>query len=343
MRKFLHTGLVLTVLVAGAWYYLHGVLPRPLPEFEISGQTMGTSYRVIVVNPEEKELDTLGQQVQERLAGIEARYTTWKADSELSRLNTARPDAWHPVSGEFCNTLSGALAVSRQTDGAYDPTVGYLVALWGFASYEEPKSVPDQSAIDAAMANTGYRRVQLDCENQQILKHGNVSIDLSGYVKGFAADEILMLLNQAGIYAALVEVGGEIATLRSNRSPGWRIAIETPGMPETRPPDVIHLYSQGIATSGDYRNYFEVDGVRYSHVIDPASGRPVSHDTVSVSVVADSTMEADAWATALLVMGTERGLEAAEKNSIAAFFVDRVGDTLTTASSSGFDRFSDSR
>ncbi|MDG2375969.1 MAG: FAD:protein FMN transferase, partial [Woeseiaceae bacterium] len=218
------------------------------------------------------------------------------------------------------------------------PTVGYLVTLWGFDDYEDPKSLPDQSAIKAAIADTGYRRVQVDCENQQVRKHGNVSIDLSGYVKGFAADEIRMLLNQADIYAALVEIGGEVAALRSNRSPGWRIAIETPGMPNTRPLDVVRLYSQGIATSGNYRNYYEVDEVRYSHVIDPASGLPVRHNTVSVSVVADSTMEADAWATALLVMGTERGLEAAEKNRIAAFFVDRVGDTLTTTSSTGFDK-----
>ncbi|MDG2376386.1 MAG: FAD:protein FMN transferase, partial [Woeseiaceae bacterium] len=124
MNKLLHIVLVLAVLIVGAWYYLQGVLPEPLPEFVLSGQTMGTSYRVIVVNPEEGQLDTLGQQVQERLAEIEVRYSTWKPDSELSRLNIARPDTWHPVSREFCDTLSGALAVSKQTDGAYDPTVG---------------------------------------------------------------------------------------------------------------------------------------------------------------------------------------------------------------------------
>lgn len=331
--------LVAAGILVGAYLYLQRPDPEQ-PEFELSGRTMGTTYNVIVVGPGEKQLEVLGPAIQARLDELEARYSTWDDASELSELNRAPADEWVPASAELCAVLEDALAISRFSDGAFDPTIGPLVQLWGFASNSTLSSRPGPALVDDAMAKVGYRRLQVDCDNTRVRKSANVSVDLSAYAKGYAADQIGQLLLSAGITGFLVEVGGEVAVHggRGNGEP-WRVAVEAPDAASARPIGVIRPASRaGIATSGDYRNFHEIDGERYSHIVDPRTGYPVRHATAAVTVVAEFAAEADAWATALLVLGSEKGLELADRQHIAALFVERTDDGFATHASRAFER-----
>ena len=338
MSKRAKIALVTVGLLVGAYLYLQERKPVPLTEFEISGPTMGTTYRIIVAGPEERHIGDLGSSIQQMLDGIESRFSTWNENSELSQLNQAPTEEWVSVSPDLCNVLGNATEVARLSEGAFDPTVGHLVGLWGFTSNEDPVLLPNPSAVDAALANTGYQYLHTDCVNHRVRKDRNLSLDLSGFVKGYAVDQVAQHLIKVNAHSFLVEVGGEVFAYRGNRQRSWRIGIAAPGLSDNDPVDVIPVNSQGVATSGNYMNFFEIDGERYTHIIDPTTGYPVQHDTASVTVVAETAAEADAWATALLVLGSEKGLTAAQQRGIAAMFVDLREDDVVIRRSRVFDR-----
>lgn len=296
---------------------------------------MGTRYAVKLVAPEpDFDSEAVRRRIEDRLRAINASMSTYLADSELSQLNDFPAGEPYTVSRELMTVLSLSEDLVHATGGAFDPTVGPVVDLWGFG----PRTIqrrPDEAQVHDALTQVGWREhVRLDSAASTILKtSAAVRIDLSAIAKGYAVDEILALLREARLENALVEVGGELRAMGA-RDPAsgssWRVGIESP-LPsdDLRAHRILPLMDRAIATSGDYRNFYEADGVRYSHTIDPQTGRPVTHRGASVTVVARDCATADALATALLVMGPDDGFSWAERNGVAALFLAYAPPTAT--------------
>lgn len=291
------------------------------------GETMGTRWRVNVVAGKRADLARLHALAQARLDAIVAQMSTWRPDSDICRYNRADAGTWHELPQDFFDVLQCALRIADASDGAYDPTVGALVALWGFGADGGMRRVPDARKIDAACERSGWRRVELRAGSRSVLQPGGVSLDLSAIAKGYGADAVATALRGAGIAAALVEVGGELYGYgRKPDGSAWRVLVETPDDDDTQAPCVLTLDDRAAATSGDRWHRFEHAGEVYAHTLDPRSGRPVARAAASVTVVADDAMQADAWATALTVMGIEAGHAFASAQGLAARFLARTAD-----------------
>ncbi|TDG14004.1 FAD:protein FMN transferase [Seongchinamella unica] len=306
---------------------------------KLGGQTMGTTWSVTLLLPSGSALDE--QQIQADvgalLESVNASMSTYRADSEISRFNRSEVGQWFPVSDGFYQVLSAAMAIGWQSGGAYDVTVGPLVNLWGFGPPGEAPEPPAEAAINSAMARVGQDYLQVDGEGQRLRKDTDVYLDFSSIAKGFAVDEIARYLTGEGISNYMVEVGGEMRLSgHSPRGDSWRIAIEQPEVGKMGIARTIYLGNVAVATSGDYRNFFEVDGVRYSHSIDPRSGQPVAHELVSVTVVHPSAMLADAWATALTVLGEQEALTVAQAQGLAVYLIQRQGQGFSSRYSEAF-------
>ena len=293
-----------------------------------SGSTMGTTYTVKLAQlPDGVSLEQLGERADATLERINALMSTYRQDSEISRFNSSVDTGWQPVSAETGTVIAAALEVSHSTGGAFDITVGPLVDLWGFGPAGERDRLPSAAEIARARQRVGFRKLALRTAPPALRKtDAGVHIDLSAIAKGYAVDRLAELLESVGAHDYLVEIGGELrAGGRKPDGAPWRVAIERPDRGGTGIQRVIALEQAGMATSGDYRNFREIDGERYAHTIDPATGRPVRHTLASVSVVHGSTMYADAMATALMVMGPDHGYAFAESQGLAALFVRRAG------------------
>ena len=303
----------------------------PLPVHELTGGAMGTSFSVkVVAPPDGLDTEALRRDVEATLAETEQSMSTYIPDSELSRFNASDETGWQPVSRTLCAAIDEAQAISTLTGGAFDVTVGPLVDLWGFGPGDQVTQPPAKDRIATVMAGVGNALLHADCSMPAVRKDvAGLRVDLSAFAKGLGVDRIAALLDGYGIDNYLVEIGGELRMRGTNaRDENWSIAIETPVAAARSVHTILSLTDSAMATSGDYRNYFEHDGTFYSHTIDPRSGYPISHDAASVTVVADTTAMADALATALLVLGPGAGLELAARERIAAFFLLRIGDTI---------------
>lgn len=297
------------------------------PVLALRGTTMGTSYSVQVVDPPPAlDQTALAGDIEARLDRINALMSTYRPDSELSRFNAGESEDWFSVSPELVAVVLAAQGVSRASDGAFDVTVGPLVNLWGFGPSPTAEALPAGSEIQAALARVGWQHLRVRAQPPALNKaRAGLEVDLSAIAKGYAVDQLAALLKSQGIADYLVEIGGELRARGLNgRGLPWQIAIERPEAGRRAVFRVVALRDQGMATSGDYRNFVEIDGVHYSHTIDPKTGRPVGHRLASVTVIAESTMRADAWATALLVLGPERGLALAERQGLAALFIEHA-------------------
>ena len=230
--------------------------------------------------------------------------------------------------------------VSFMTQGAFDITVGPLVNLWGFGPANQETELPTDEEITAAQANVGYEMLETDCDHSVMRKaSAAIYIDLSGWAKGYAVDQIAQLLDEQGLTNYLVEIGGELRARGHNAEQSkFAIAIEKPLQDNTMEYDVVHLSDVSVATSGDYRNFFEHDGKRYSHSIDPRTGRPVNDELAGVTVISTKTAYADAVATAFLVLGPEDGHALAEKLRIAAYFLVRTETGIEEKTTSQFEQ-----
>ncbi|MCZ6829666.1 MAG: FAD:protein FMN transferase [Gammaproteobacteria bacterium] len=298
-----------------------GQAPGPVT---LQGPTMGTRYHVTLVAGSET-IDPAQMQagIDAVLDTIEDSMSSWRDDSEISRFNRAPPGKWWPVSAGFLEVFSLARQVTLASDGAYDVSVAPLVELWGFGP-GAGASIPGQAQIDAAMQRVGEAYVDMDVPGQRLRKQRPLALDFSSIAKGYGVDKLGQWLEQQGHVNYMVEIGGEIRVRgHSPRGTPWRIAIEKPEPVAREAVAVLEITDQAVATSGDYRNFFEVDGVRYSHSIDPRKGRPVRHQLVSVTVVHRSTTLADAWATALIVLGPEQALKTALRESLAVYLISR--------------------
>ena len=305
----------------------------------LSGATMGTSWSVIYaaaadIDASPKALQAL---VEDELLQINQALSTYIADSEISQVNALPNDEPVVLSPRFALVLEEALAVGQLTDGAYDVTVGPLVDLWGFGASSRTSEPPAASAISAAKALVGAGQLSWDASSSTLRRPGGMRIDLSSVAKGYAVDRLSELLAERGIVDSLVEIGGELRASGQRPEGGpWRLAVESPDPAQARFIEALSVSNVAVATSGDYRNFFEHQGRRYSHLVDPRTGYPVAHELVSVTVVDASCMRADALATALLVLGLDRAISLAEEQGIAAHFVSRGESALEVHYTSRF-------
>lgn len=291
----------------------------------LQGATMGTGWSLRYVSPAAWSRESVQAAVQARLDALVGEMSHWDARSDLNRYHAAAAGSWYALPGDCFTVLQAALVLAAETDGAYDPTAGALVDLWGFGPPGPVTAPPSPATLAAARARSGWRRVQLDTCTRSALQAGGVQLDLSSIAKGYAVDAISRVLADLGLEHHLVEIGGELRGqgLKPDGQPWW-VQLEVPPAPGLPLPEmVVALHGLAIATSGDYRQGFTHAGRHYSHTLDPRSGAPVQHDLAAVTVLHAEALQADALATALMVLGLEDGLACAEQRGIAARFVQR--------------------
>ena len=292
--------------------------------FNYSGPTMGTSFSIKVSQlPKGVKTYRLETLIQKRLAEINQSMSTYIKDSEISLINSSQSTNTQFISPGLFTVIETAQEISRLSDGAFDITVGPLVNLWGFGPDKVSYQAPDAEDIQQALSNTGYDKIILTTRLLTLSKKiPELSIDLSALAKGYAVDEVAKLLEKQGITNYMVEIGGELFLKGKNlQDENWRIAVEKPNAEKRELQRVLPISDIAMATSGDYRNFFEQDGQRFSHTIDPRTGYPIKHKLASVTVLSDTTMKADAWATTLMVLGEEEGYKIAEQQELAAYFI----------------------
>jgi len=308
--------------------FVIGCAPAPEhPVLVLQGTTMGTFYNIqVVALPLAVEPQALRDKIASELDQVESRMSTYRDDSEISGFNRSRTTDWFSVSPELAELVKEALRTSAASTGAFDPTVGPLVNLWGFGPDGETDTPPTEAEIAEAKARVGYRKLSVRAIPPALRKsEPTLYLDLSAIAKGYGVDRLADLFDVIGITDYLIEIGGELRGRGYNgQGRPWRIAIERPS-PEGRSVHKILALSDGaMATSGDYRNFFEHAGRHYSHTIAPETGHPVTHRLASVTVLAPRAVRADALATAFLVLGPELGVALAESLGIPALFIVRT-------------------
>lgn len=310
---------------------------------------MGTQYHISWVSTQtgsasvEVESQSIQLGVDELLLNINKSMSTYDKNSELSVINQTFNSDWQDISVDLYRVLMMAMQVNVQSLGAFDVTVGPLVNVWGFGPVKSTDEAPKDKVVENALKQVGAGAINLrqrDESYQLKLKHPRY-IDLSAIAKGYAVDVLGRYLQMQRIDNYLVEIGGEILT--HGTKPGgqsWRVAIEAPNDQGRSAQLILPLDNLGLATSGDYRNFFQQDGRRYSHTLDGRTGYPVQHGLASVSVLHSSVAMADAWATALTVLGAKEGLRLANEYDLAAFFIQRTESGFEQYSSRQFEQLS---
>ena len=321
---------------------LSGCGQRPAAMIELDGPTMGTYYSVKVARPPEGLTESdLRQAVEAVLARVIGEISTYEPNSELSRLNANPSTDWIPVSANLLAVIAEGQRIAALTGGVFDVTIGPLVNLWGFGPERRPDRLPTASEIQAARERVGWRKLELRDSPPAVRKaRGDLYIDLSSLGEGYGADRIAAWLDEHGAADYMVAIAGAIRTKGVNaKGRPWGIAIEQPLPDQRAVHQVLPISNRSVSTSGDYRNFFEKDGKRYSHEIDPMTGAPVDRKLGSVTVVGEEAMVVDGLATALMVLGEERGPALAESHGIAAYFIVRDGDQFTGMGSSAFQTY----
>ncbi len=298
----------------------------------LSGETMGSTYEVRIAG--EGLDDALRGRVEaliaKSLAEIDLWFSTWRPDSEVSRFNAQRDTEPFPVASQTANLVALSTELGKRSGGAFDITVGPLVARWGFGHAAQVANPPSNSEIDDYLSRIGAEMVNVsgaDSGSGGFLQKGDpgVEIDLSAIAPGHAADYLAAGLNALDRRDFLVDIGGEIYAAGNRPGGGpWRVAIEEPSEDVRRVHSVVELSNQGLATSGDYRAFYIEDGRRISHTIDPRTGRPIDNGMASATVIAPNVATADAWATAVMVLGPRDGLALTEQWNLAAMTLSRT-------------------
>lgn len=309
--------------------------PSPSPSLiKLSGPTMGTQYLVQLPSlPPGENPERLRAEVEHELAAVNAAMSTYIDDSEISRFGSHRENDWFGVSPTTAKVVREALRIGELTGGAFDITVAPIVDRWGFGSDRRRDGIPSPQEISALLTHTGFNKVAVR-ETPPALrkKTAKLRVDLSGIAKGYAVDAIAELLESKGIHDYWVDIGGDLRVAGRRGKRAWRSGIEKPTEGGGRAVlKIIELSDRAMATSGDYRNFFVRDGRRFSHTIDPRTGSPVTHKLASVSVIAPTCMEADALATAFLVLGPDDGYNLASKLGVPAYFIVRTTDEVRTS------------
>ncbi len=290
--------------------------------FSLSGATMGTRYSAVFYAVGGVDQATLQADLQQAVEQVDQQMSTWNPASTLMQLNAAPLGQWFSLPEELLWVLTTALRISVESDDAFDIGVGALVSACGFGPQAAAERLPGRQP-------RARQALEVDVARRAVRKHAAISLDLNGIAKGFAVDQLARCLERHGIQAYLLGIDGEMraAGLKADGSP-WLVALEKPLKGRREVLGALELHDTAIATSGDYRHWRERDGRVYSHTMDPHSGAPLLSTLTSVSVLCTSCMYADAWATALLVLGVERGTELAKAHGLSVIFVQREGDAL---------------
>lgn len=339
MQKIKLAGLLLLLLL------VVGCESSSVNELELlsfTGTTMGTTYSVKFTAAAVGSFNVLflKDKVDSVLVEVNRQMSTYIPESEISLFNTRRETEWYKISPDFARVLSVAMEVSEQSGGAFDITVSPLINLWGFGPQIHENEIPTDEDILQSKKFVGYWNLTVDTKNNRIKKSiPELTIDLSAIAKGFGVDKVAEYLEERGFKNYMVEIGGEVRTKGHPATASeWKIGISTPddnfGIQK-----VLHLNDISVATSGDYRNYFERDGVRYSHTIDPNTGKPITHNLASVSVMHPSCMYADAYATAMSVMGAEKAMEFAEKTGLDIYLLKKEAKEFIEGQTKGMDKY----
>lgn len=306
-----------------------GTMAPPLRSIE--GFAQGTTYHISYWHRMPIDNDNLAALVSNRLADIDASMSSYRTDSTLEQFNQQRTTEPKAVGAEIVHLVRQGLRVSQASDGCYDLTIKPLFELWGFT--KDQFSVPEKQAFRNALEEVGMVNVTV-VDNTHLQKQTPaLQIDLSSIAQGYSVAEVSKVLERQGIVNYLVEIGGELVA-KGNKPDGtsWRVAIEKP-LPEQRSIEKIITVGRSatplaVMTSGTYRHFFDAGRTRYSHVLDARTGIPVTHNTVSVTVLYPDASAADAWSTALLCLGSHAGMAVADDNGIAALFIDQMDDGL---------------
>jgi FAD:protein FMN transferase len=321
---------------------LGGCGKMPEEPLHLSGPTMGTYYDVKIAQyPAGIPDESIQRGIEEVLGKVVAEISTYDASSELSRLNQNPSTDWIPISENLLEVISEGQRLSELSHGAFDITIGPLVNLWGFGPEHRAAAVPAADAVQEARARVGYGKLQLRTSPPAIRKQrGDIYIDLSALGEGYGAQRVAAYLDGLGVSSYMVAIAGTLRVkgLKADGGP-WKVAIEEPS-PDRRIVDkIVRITDAGISTSGDYRNFFEEGGKRYSHEIDPKTGAPVSHRLASVTVVGTDLTRTDGLATMLMVMGEKDGPELAQAEGIPALFIIHEGSGFSERSTPAFQRY----
>lgn len=341
VRRFISLFAVfcITILLGGC-----DLIAPQTDHYVLRGTTMGTSYSIKALESEGKiNKEQLYLDIKAALDEATGTFSNWEEDSALSRFNKSPSTRWQEISPAFAQVMAEASSIHHLSGGAFDVTLAPLIDLWGFGPNDD-ETLPTDLQIREALKQVGQSdllevRPAKDGQSAALRKRkGTVTVNLSAIAKGYGADLIARSLEKHGFENYLVEIGGDLLTRGVNeQGEPWRVGVEKPDALGRSVQLIVPVRDMGLATSGDYRNYIEKDGKRLSHILDPKTGRPVTHDLASVTILAKSGMRADGLATALLVLGEEAGRKLATEHGIAAYFIRRTADGFVTSSSPAFD------
>lgn len=334
MKKYIYEAVVflLVLLFAGC-----GIQN----EVAFSGETMGTVYHIKIITGFFDHTESIKHKVEMKLEDINNSMSTYRKNSEISRFNALdHIGERFYVSDDFFHVMTVARNIYQLTNGAWDGTVKPLVNLWGFGNSKNKNRIPSKSEIQAILPDIGFNHIEISPDRYLLKRKASISLDLASIAKGYAVDQVAMLIRTNGIENFLVEIGGEVfaSGLRKDGKQ-WRIGINSPqkDAPYDQVFKVLTLQDKAFATSGDYRNYFEIDGKRYSHILDPKNGYPITNGVVSVSIISDTCTFADGLATAVMVLGPEKGLDLVNSlDNTECLIVVQKNGALTEYYSKGF-------
>lgn len=305
---------------------------------EFGGPTMGSTYTVKYVRSKDSpSLELLKRETDAILAEVDQQMSTYRDDSAIEQFNQAPAGTCQAMPAGVLELVEAGRVLHEQSAGAFDLTLEPLLNLWGFGPKARAEKVPTAEQLAAARAQVGMQHLRR--EGEQLCKDVDVQVDFNSIAAGYAVDKIVQRFAELGVTSYMVEATGELkAAGKKPDGQPWRIGLEAPQDGQRVTQRVLAVDGYGISTSGDYRNYFEEDGQRYSHTLDPLTGAPITHTLAAVTVVDKSTLRADGLSTVLMVMGAERGLAFAERMGIAAFFVTREGDAFVTQTTQAFEQ-----
>lgn len=297
-----------------------------LQRYSLSGETMGTRYTALFYAETELDTHPISHSLAHAVGRVDQQMSTWKADSDLNRLNNAPLQEWIALPEELTTVLSAALRVSQQSGGAFDIAVGDLVDAWGFGPGELSITEPALDRLPAPTRRSTCAALVVDSQRNQVRKQAPLNLNLNGIAKGFGVDELARCLDRFGITRYLVGIDGEMRA-RGSKPDGqpWVVAVEKPRRGVREVMGVMELSDAAIATSGDYRHWVDVSGQSFAHTMNPVTGAPLCNALAAVTVVSTSCMLADAWATALMVLGETQGPRLAQERGMDALFVVRDG------------------
>ncbi|RDB44614.1 FAD:protein FMN transferase [Halomonas sp. DQ26W] len=309
----------------------------------LEGAIFGSFYQVTIAGSlTQGDAQRLEEGLVEVLEGVDAAMSIYREDSELIAFNQAPVGEWQPLSNELIEVLAISQSVAEASNGAFDVTIGGLVNLWSFGSEARPREVPDEETLNERLAEVGPDSIEIDENGLQARRLRDVFVNLGGVAKGHGTDRVAAYLDGEGVEHYLVNLGGDLIVrgYRDTESQPWRIGIEAPLVDRQEAQHILPLEAISVASSGDYRNYFEEEGRRYSHTLDPRTGRPIDHRLASVTVAHPSNAWADAWATALMVLGEKEGMVLAREQDLKVLMLIREeGGWASVATAAFADHF----